>query len=464
MRLDYSKILFNFNNKIKHNELSLNINFLLLLGIGMSIGGLIWGSICIFYNLYFQSIFPFSYVIFSLINYIIFKATNNLNLSSLIQSVLSLFLPFIFQFSLGGIHNSGFIMIWASLSLIASITYLNNKNIRITLLLFLILTVISFVYDNNFSSFYSDKSANLKSFVTLNFALVSLLIFYLVYFIVKKYRDANSKLKKERKKEKVILNKIKEQQNELNNSIEYANLIQKNLLLESIDNLNNSFNHFIFFKPKSKVGGDFFWCHNIDSNKTIFLLGDCTGHGIPGAFLSMITITLLNQLVIQENEIDPSTVLNKLNSGLIKNFGKYNFMNSLKDSLDCAVCLFDKKNKKVIFSGAKSSIIISSKSSNEIKEYKGDKYNIGEREGIIFTEIEFDYLNEDLFYFFSDGYYDQFGGNNNKKFTKNAFKHLIKNISNYSMDDQKYMIAKNFNDWIGSNEQTDDVIVIGLKV
>lgn len=247
-------------------------------------------------------------------------------------------------------------------------------------------------------------------------------------------------------------------------SIRYAEKIQESIQ-PTIDFIKLFFSDTVIFnKPKDIVSGDFYWMHQTPE-KIYFALSDCTGHGVPGAFMSIIGIDLLNQAVRQNKNIQSDQMLSFLNLQLIKRLRQSDNDLILMDSMDIAVCVFDRKTKELSFSGALIPILIVR--NGEITEIKPNVYSLGS----IFRKVPIEFKTEtiqlqpgDWIYISSDGYYDQIGGEQRRKYQRVKFKQFAQHISNFAGDQQQKMLQEDFRQWKENNPQIDDVLVWGLKV
>jgi len=285
--------------------------------------------------------------------------------------------------------------------------------------------------------------------------------------LVEQLRDANENLEKrvqERTNEVVEQKRVIElKNNEITSSIEYAQRIQKALLPPDEEIINLLREHFIYYQPKDIVSGDFYWLSEKE-NKSIIAAADCTGHGVPGAFMSMLGISMLNEIVNQQNIIQTDIILNKLRENIIKSLRQNNNIGQLKDGMDLSVLIINWNEMTVQFSGAYNSLIIVRK--NELYTHKADRMPVGyhSKHNNSFNKKEIKLEHDDILYIFSDGYIDQFGGNSNKKFLIQQFKALLLEINSESLVKQKEIINKKFFEWKGSNPQTDDILIIGIKI
>ncbi|MCK4661512.1 MAG: SpoIIE family protein phosphatase [Bacteroidales bacterium] len=252
----------------------------------------------------------------------------------------------------------------------------------------------------------------------------------------------------------------------ITDSISYAKLIQE-AMLPSKNILKEYFpEYFIFYQPRYIVSGDFYWFSHQD-NKTFIASVDCTGHGVPGAFMSMIGNTLLNEIVNEKKIFAPDKILEKLNTGVINSLNQEGENKQVQDDgMDISLCCIDKKNKTIEFACANQTIYMFQDKKMIIIE--GDIYSIGgvlaKKHEIKFKKHTYELKKDTCFYLFSDGYQDQFGGKENKKFMRSRFEELLVNSQNYNMNQQYQIIKSTFDVWKGFNKQIDDILVIGIKI
>jgi len=245
-------------------------------------------------------------------------------------------------------------------------------------------------------------------------------------------------------------------------SLNYAEKIQE-AVLPSPRLLNNVFtDYFILYKPKDIVSGDFYWINHI-KNFVLVAAADCTGHGVPGAFMSMLGITLLNEIVSKSRLDNPNQILNFMRQKVKASLKQTGKQMEQKDGMDIALCMINTDNLHLQYAGAYNPLYIFR--NNELIEFKADRQPIAihkkERD---FTNHQIDLKKGDTIYIFSDGYYDQFGGDENKKFYVRQFKQLLKNINQKPMKEQHNILNNTFGDWKGDNDQIDDVLVIGMRI
>lgn len=250
---------------------------------------------------------------------------------------------------------------------------------------------------------------------------------------------------------------IEHQKQEILDSINYAKRIQEASLgnPEKIKEIYK--NSAILFQPKDILSGDFYWFNKIE-NKFMFSVADCTGHGVPGAMMSMIGNNGLNDAVNNNRLKSPSEILNHLSDYVSKNFTKTDM--DVKDGMDIAFCSLDTETGELKYAGAINSLFISD--GVEVREIKASKRYIGQP-GESYLEHTVQLKKGECVYIMSDGFVDQFGGENNKKFKTSNFKTLVKSIFDKDIDSQNEVLNTTFKHWKGHCEQTDDVCVISVK-
>lgn len=259
---------------------------------------------------------------------------------------------------------------------------------------------------------------------------------------------------------------LEEKNKEISDSLAYAKLIQQ-AIFPSNKLLNSKFpDSFILFRPKEVVSGDFYWYTEVDQMQ-FFALADCTGHGVPGALMSMIGNSLLNKIVNDHKNYTPSRILQLLNKEVVFALNQsFDIDASQNDGMDITLCLIDRNRKELIIASATQNCYILDE--GELTTIKGDIFSIGglfaHHPDLCFTDYKFKLSREITIYMFSDGYQDQFGGPKDKKFMSSKLKKLLIDNTNLPMNEQKDILNKEFDNWKGKNKQIDDVLVIGLKV
>jgi len=274
------------------------------------------------------------------------------------------------------------------------------------------------------------------------------------------------------RKQKLIIEgahqELSEKNNEILDSITYAKRIQNAILPPDGFVKKNLPNSFVYYQPKDIVAGDFYWIKTIGNNSdtVLFAAADCTGHGVPGAMVSMVCNNALNRSIKEYDLTDPGKILDKTREIVIEEFSVSNDrrgekLDYVKDGMDIALCSL--KDNKLMYSGANNPLWIVR--AGEILITKANKQPIGRfRSSDSFTTHTFEVQKGDIIYIFTDGYVDQFGGDKGKKFMAKAFKSLLLSIQDKSMDEQQEAINQAFLSWKGDLEQVDDICIVGVRI
>lgn len=261
-------------------------------------------------------------------------------------------------------------------------------------------------------------------------------------------------------------NEIEAKNIKINSSLTYAGRMQRAMLPKISEIRKKLPESFVMLSPKEAVSGDFFWHAVVEDDKgnekIIITAVDCTGHGVPGAFMSMLADAYLNQIVYQQRIVSPEKILHKLHDGVFTALQQEKTFNT--DGMDIALCVIDKKNKKLEFAGAKNPIYYIQ--NNQEFLIKGNAISIGGyvKKERIYDIHTIDISEETYFYIFSDGFQDQFGGPDNKKYMARNFRTLLHKIHKMPLNEQAVELAVELDEWKGERDQMDDIIVIGVKL
>ena len=369
----------------------------------------------------------------------------------------------------------------------------------IILLLFILLCVIfSFYIARKISKPFNQLSIHIENFVLSNFCLEDKLIIenassevqilnknfskmqaeiidYLNYFKVKveeRTNEISQQLEEIQRQKEMIYNqkKIVDLHNKnMTDSIKYALRIQQAMLPDE-DSVGKMIpNSFILYKPKDIVSGDFYFVDIVNVlgvDNLFFIAADGTGHGVPGAFMSLLGLNNINRTIYGLSESKPQVILSVLNHALVQTLRKKHNKCIVTDSMDVAFCKIDLKNRKMEFVGANRPCYIIRQ--NELIDIKGDRLSIG-AESVLSLESKLtshfiDLESGDCIYIFTDGFCDQFGGNANKKFKKKDFVEILKTIHSKEMHEQKAILDLVFENWKGNESQTDDMLIMGFRI
>jgi len=257
--------------------------------------------------------------------------------------------------------------------------------------------------------------------------------------------------------------RIEKQKHQITDSINYAKRIQQ-AVLPGVDYASQILGeHFILFKPKDIVSGDFYWATRIKDH-LIFTVADCTGHGVPGAFMSMLGVSFLNEIIRKKEVIKAAEVLDNLRDSIIEALQQKGHASEQKDGMDIAFCVLNTQSKLLQYAGAFNPLFIVS-ADKEMKIVSPDKQPVAIYENMKkFTNHETQLHKGDCLYLISDGFEDQFGGEKNKKFMIKYLKEMLVRISDKPMTEQHSILDKTFEEWKGNHEQIDDVTIMGLRI
>jgi serine phosphatase RsbU (regulator of sigma subunit) len=310
-----------------------------------------------------------------------------------------------------------------------------------------------------------DKTLKDKDRVILIIAALSLLGIILLLFSIRsnnQRRKANKLLSQQKSEIERQKHLVDEKQKEILDSINYAKRIQTALMANSKMMNENLPEHFVFFKPKDIVAGDFYWASPVEDG-FVYITADSTGHGVPGAFMSLLNISKLND-AINKNKSRPDLVLNEVKDGIIKALNPEGSQEESKDGMDAILCKLDHKNMKLQYAAANNSFCIIR--GRDVITCKADKMPVGKShdDSSRFTFNELQLERGDMIYTFTDGYGDQFGGPEGKKFKHKNLRDVLLEVSALPVVKQKEIIANRFEDWKGDLEQVDDVLIIGVRV
>lgn len=307
----------------------------------------------------------------------------------------------------------------------------------------------------------ADQEENKVFYFTIGSILMGILLILVIAAFVVKAKD-NKKIKNQNQLITDQKSALQLKNEEILSSIEYAKRIQTAILPP--DRLVKSYfeNSFVLYKPKDIVAGDFYWFESTNDH-VIFAAADCTGHGVPGAMVSVVCHNALNRAVREFGLTDPGKILDKTTQVVVQQFEKSE--ESVKDGMDIALCSLSLKENVLRYAGAHNPLWIVRNNSTEIEEIKGNKQPVGKFDDLKSFDSHNINLNPgDTVYLFSDGYADQFGGENGKKFKSKALKSLIESVQNETMSKQREILERTFEQWRGELEQLDDVCVIGVRV
>ncbi|MAP01367.1 MAG: hypothetical protein CMD01_00920 [Flavobacteriales bacterium] len=392
---------------------------------------------------------------------LLFKTKTDLKLISNLY-IIFCFLPVLFcSYFSGGIDSPvtpWFIIVpmTASLMMNKKIVWLWVIICSLTVLTFGLLKANGIVLTINFN----------KSFLDFFYISVYVGLILITLLVVSVYETmkttALKNLELTRKDLKIKKEQIEEKHIAITDSITYAKRLQ-NAILPTEDAISNNFNnYFVYYQPKDIVSGDFYWIHKKEEY-IYFAVADCTGHGVPGAMVSVVCNNALNSAVNEHLLSDTNSILDKTKELIIKQMGKGN--SDIKDGMDIALCRLNQKTNQLMFSGANNPMYIIKNKKNEVDELDADRQSVGKSyKDLNFTSKEISLTSGDQIYLFSDGFADQFGGKRSKKYKYNNFKKFLLKNASKSFPSQKEELQNEFKSWKGDLEQIDDVCILAVQV
>ncbi len=321
----------------------------------------------------------------------------------------------------------------------------------------------------------SASEASLKQEKTQRFALYGGLLLVLVFAgfmfnrfkVTQKQKQTIELKEKETQSQNLIISQqkhiVEEKHKEITDSINYAERIQRSLLASKELLNNNLKEHFVYFQPKDVVSGDFYWAANLSNETFALVTADSTGHGVPGAIMSILNISCLKE-TIKEGILEPSSILNNTRKLIIETLKKDGSAEGGKDGMDCSLISFNFKNQQMTYAAANNPIWIVRE--KQLLDFPPDKMPIGkhDRDSVSFTQHTIDLQKNDVVYSLTDGMPDQFGGPKGKKFMYKQLKELLISIAHLPMQEQKEKLSTALNNWKGDLEQIDDITLIGVRI
>jgi serine phosphatase RsbU (regulator of sigma subunit) len=375
------------------------------------------------------------------------------------------------------------------------VIFFDKKNWYIPFILssLVIMFILTFILNSKGLLFRIPSIDTSEFFIFLiNFIITYLIVFHIAFRFKKENLRYETELRKKNKilelqtkkivaqRDALMKNKveIEKKNNNITDSINYAKNIQT-ALLSRHDLLDQILpDHFILLKPRDIVSGDFYWYTYIEKLSVIAAV-DCTGHGVPGAFMSMLGSAFLNEIVNKEYITHPGVILRRLRKEVIQSLSQKGESGGSKDGMDLALCVIDDENKKLQFAGANNPLYIMRKKDapapgdyihvdsdgQVLWEIKGDRLPVSAGYSMNNYKMhEIDILKGDMIYLFSDGYADQFGGPLGKKFSYKNFKNLLLEISMDPLENQQAKLESRFDEWKGQLSQVDDILVVGIRL
>jgi len=281
------------------------------------------------------------------------------------------------------------------------------------------------------------------------------------------YQVEELKTKAENQNELILekTEEISEQHNLIKDSIRYAKRIQSALLPDVNIMSQHLKDSFVFYRPQNVVSGDFYWFKHLEeTNEAILVIADCTGHGVPGAFMSIVGINSLDKIITNQPSLSPSEILVEMNDDIRLKFSTTVNDEKLQDGMDIIICRINLLNNELVFASALHKLVLIRDGIPKL--LSGSRHFIGTelKEGFTFDEVTLNLLRGDQVFMFSDGVYDQKGGEKGKKMYYNRFEESLVKITALQVEEQQEALQNEINEWMGSKEQLDDMLVFGWKI
>jgi len=321
------------------------------------------------------------------------------------------------------------------------------------------------------------NKSRLRQLFLVGFIAILIVLVVVSYLAFRNKQKANLLLAEQKEKIEKQKNMLEQRSRDITDSLNYARRIQKAILQTSEQPTDFFDDSFLIFLPKELVSGDFYWFKRFN-NQMLFAVADCTGHGAPGAFMSIIGMFGLNQIVSELNETNPGEVLQNLNELFHKSFEQREG-SEIFDGMDIAFCNYNPETRELRYSGANiylnivrksnsqkvSNIILNQNETHTLYQVKCERQSIGYvTEKVSFSTHSVQLEKDDIIYLYTDGFTDQFGGPNGKKFRLVDFRNMLCSIASYPMAKQKDFLLEIFSEWKGDNVQVDDVTVMGIRI
>jgi serine phosphatase RsbU (regulator of sigma subunit) len=424
----------------------------------------LWAGFYVFLGLFAGASVVGGYALVSFLNLALYRKHHNYPNFRFNQLILILLLPTLTQIMLGGFNSGSGVIMAAMLCPLGALMFHNARVARKMFYAYVVAVVIAGATEIIFPQLKQKiDPLIIDIFFVLNFVIIGFIVFALLeYFMQQK---------------EIFRALLAERNKDITDSIRYAKHLQQAILPSHEDLKEALGDGFVLFLPKDVVSGDFYWMQE-EGDTVYFAAADCTGHGVPGAMVSLVCGNSLNRSLKEFNLKEPKDILNKTRELVIETFARSG--KGVKDGMDIALCA--KKGNHIRFAGANNALWIISErdrfddsilsqrgtvmnEQHALVEIKGDKQPIGLYEGMKdFEQHEINLNSDDKIYLYTDGYADQFGGERNKKLMYKPFKKLLLKNHQAEMDQQKENLKNFFHDWKGDNEQIDDVCVIGIKI
>ena len=439
----------------------INKSVLILTVVFKSVGCIAWIAMYTLFGLTLAAIFPMIYLGVLIITTFYLYKTKNFHVALYIYIAFILIIPFLLQVALGGFIGSGAVMLWSALAPTGALFFKGQKAGILWFTLFIVFAITSTMFHVPQAVVLPEAIINF--FFIMNISIVLGVIFCaLMYFLNKTTRQnllLESNIVNLAEQKKII--EVKNQ--DITDSLHYSKRIQT-AKLPRLEEIYDALPHsFVLYKPKDIVSGDFYYFSR--KEEVIYMAAaDCTGHGVPGALMSMIGSEKLHDAISRSDE--PSQILHVLNQGMKLSLRQSQHDDSTRDGMDIALCRIDLKTRQLSYAGANRPLWMIRKEARMLEEIKATKKAIGglTEDSWLFESHNVQLQEGDSVYLASDGYADTFSGKGNKKLTTKKFKQLLLDIQDLPMQEQGLYLEQFIENWKSGTEQIDDILVIGIRL
>lgn len=422
-----------------------NFNWLLL---WIMLASIVWSTLYFIIGQPHAAFIPLSTLIVIPISLFFFHKSKNFNIPINTFLVIMLILPALLQLFNGGLINSGAVISWSAMTPIIALAFKPKSQAKISLLFFILVVIATLSIELIALPDYK-HFGNVLIEIQFAFNLVGVVVtaFFPLLLFTKELGATRRK--------------IKNRNLTIDQSYKYAKYIQKSIIPSEIELTKTlKLNAFTLFKPKLKVGGDFYWAHS-DEEQTIIVCGDCTGHGVPGAFMTLTAISHLNAIIKEGNERDPAVAMNLLHEKMLASFKTSGDI--FNDSIKLSISVINKKDSTITYASTLSKVFVFN--GIYLVRYRTDKSKVGDliRE-VKFTNRTIKYKKGDILYLATDGFVNQFGERVDKKLNTRNFEDMMNKYGPFPFESQKKLYLKKLSKWQGKLDQTDDITFIGIEL
>ncbi len=448
---------------LNHQNQAIRARLFLYLCLGIGTGAAIWGLICTVRGSYMASLLPYGLLLLTLVNLGLFRIPRLQDACMHGQVLMGLLWPFLFQSALGGIAASGMVMFWSFVALAGALTF-QRRMIGLTWITLEVLLVMSWTLSDPVFNAFIDRPAATGvlaiSFLAFNVTSVTIILFGLAMYFVRVQGRSRKRLHEVRQELTVLNDRLQDRSTEIAQSMAYASRIQRTILPD-LDRHPDLFeDHAVLLRSKDTVGGDMYWSGTNGSTSYLVLL-DCTGHGIPGAMLTMLCHGVLNEVVFGQMARSSAEVIDLTQQRLDDHLDRHHSGN--KDSAEMAVICFDRERGTVTFAGLGCSLMIAEE--KEVRTIRGARALPTQlSRNYTVPEFDLDLSKDPTLFLFSDGVVDQFDTHQRRKFTQRRLESAIESTAGLPLPERAERLHQALQDWKGSSDQTDDMLLIGLQL